>query len=392
MNRVCVLTSSIALCITLLICTMISLRYHRRSKFIKTGKLTFGEDLYQLSSAQKNRNQRSMISAIFTFDIPDLDRRKKVIDTIVKGTDKFTKVYFKKYKHVYNSLHDKILYIENKKSNIHDNIDCFSASPLLLIYSYDQSKILVIMDHVYIGGYFFQEWGTHVFGGTQINPYRLNYQLGLSELIALRFLLCKATPTYIKPQKDNLTLIDNRDQLKRFGIKIDVGKVKGKINPKIYIIDYLAKLLLKYLSIERRLNILLPIAFENDEYAYNNVGGIFIDVGLNDTIEDITKKLTSNRYNAVATNLLMQLMNKGKETRQKIDVIMTIGFIKEPTLVSLDELKQVEVSYSDIAHYGIYCASFTYGTVANVTVTINTKKFAYDSLIKHESNIFEINH
>ena len=392
MKSICVGAGAIALCIIALICVMVTLRYHHRSKILNGEKLTFGEDLYQQYSAKKNRKYKSVLNAIFTFDIVDPIRRKEIIDEVVINTDKFTKSYFKKYKYIYKKIENKKLYIENSKNSIYDNIDEHTVCPLLLIYSYDDSKILIIMDHVYIGGYFFQEWGTTVFKGETVNPYHLNYQPGLTELIALKFMLCKAIPSYIG-HSDSLTLIDNRDQLKRFGLKIDIEKIKVKnINPKVYIIHYLAKLLLKYLSINRGLNILLPVAFENDDYVYNNVGGIFINVGKDDSIEDVSSNLMNNRYNAIATNSLMQILNKGKTARQKIDVIMTIGFIKKPTLLSTNELQQIEISFSNVVQYGIYCASFAYGTVAHVSVTVNTKKFAYDSLMKYESNVFEIKH
>lgn len=394
MKSICIFTSLVSVCIVLSICTMIIMRYNNRANFIKTGELSFGEDLYQRESAMKNMKQRSFINAIFTFDIPNEIRRKSVIDSMVVNTDKFTKNYFKKYNNIYTQIKNKKLYIENTKESIYDNIDQYNIFPLLLIYSYDTSQILVMMDHVYIGGYFFQEWSTFVFKGEPIKPYRLQYMPVITELICLRFLLCKALPSYFDNHQ-HLSLVDNRDLIKRFGLKINIGDIKNKykdIKPKVYIIYTLAQLLLKYISIDRNVNILLPVAFENDRYAYNNVGAIFIDIGKRDTLKSIMKKLSNNAYNATATNALMQIVNQGKRARQKIDIIMTIGYIKNPTLTHLNEIKRVEVSYSDIAHYGIYCASFTYDTVAHVSITVNTKEFAYDSLLKNEPNIFPIHY
>jgi len=370
---------------------MISLMKYNQHKFINKGKLTFGEDKYQQDTAIKDGNNKISSPAIcvFSFDIENKEQVKDVIDTIAKRTVIFTHTYFKKYKKVYEKIKKVKMIRENHTNNIYDNFDIIMPDPIIIIYSYDQQKIMIAMDHIYIGGYFFMEWSTYAFSGDKLTPYKLNYTPGLTELNSLRFILMDAIPSYIRTKND-LPLFDNDDQIKRYTLKLDANDLKKKHNSKeikMCIIYEIAIVLLRYSTIHRKLNILIPVAFENTDYIFNNVGAIFISVSKDDTVSSITKKVKNNLYHTIATNHLMQIVHAGSGARSTIDAIMTIGYTKNPKLVNDHELSRIEVSFNTMCKYAFYCTSFTFGDTINITFTIMTPKFAIKKFLKNEKDI-----
>ena len=137
-------------------------------------------------------------------------------------------------------------------------------------------------------------------------------------------------------------------------------------------------------------NVIVPIAFKNTDYIYNNVGALLLTISEKDTPNSITKKLAEKSYHILATNHLMQLVNKGKDTRNTMDAVFTIGFIKNPNIVIPSKLEKMEVSYRDISFYGLYFASFTYGDVAHLSLTIMTNMFDTDNFLKEEKGSYLI--
>ena len=336
-----------ALLIVLCICLMIIVRDNKRYKFISSGEVTFGEDLFQNECKEKGINESAIIIALFTFNILDKDRLKKVIDNICKDTQYFVEDYFRRYKYLYVSMKDKNFIKENDKDDILTNINTEkNPIPLILIYSYSTQQILIIMDHTYIGGYFFQEWGTVIFKGDQIAPYLLKYQPIITELNSIRFLLCDIMPSHISGRK-NLTVLSDRNKITRVSIKYDIKLLAKKLGvpPKVSLIYTFSQLLFKYMNLNRSIKVIVPMAFKNDNYAYNNVGAIMLNINSTDSVTDIIKKLNKKQYHAYATNHLMQIINKGKDARSKIDAVFTIGYIKKSELVEKEEMTSVQITY-----------------------------------------------
>ena len=135
------------------------IRDKNRMTFLQTGKLTFGEDAFQDDCALKNKGRSSLINACFTLKKEDSVQDKILLDILVKRTQDFTLSYFKRYPLIYNKIKNKKLYMENTLPNIYDNVEQFDIFPLLAIYSYSSFQLLIIMDHTYIGGYFFSRVG-----------------------------------------------------------------------------------------------------------------------------------------------------------------------------------------------------------------------------------------
>ena len=392
MKTLCAIPLIMTLLIVLIICIMVVIRFDNRAKFLKTGELTFGEDAFQKDCEIKNHGRTSLIGACFTLNIEDPTQLKDQIDYIAHETQNFTLDYFKRYPKIYNKIKNRILYKENTLDNIYNNIENnFDVYPLLVIYSYPMSKVLVIMDHTYIGGYFFQEWGTVIFKGEKIKPYNLDYKMGLTELNSIRFLLMDILPKKIKSIPD-MNLFQNRKEIIRVGIQYNIKNLQEEygVKPKICLMYKFARIMFNNMKLKKEINILIPIAFKNNAYSYNNVGAILFTIYKNDTPKDITKRLEKKIYHSMATNHLMQIMNKGKEARSIMDAVFTIGFIKNPQHPTSDVMERIEVSYVDISFYGTYFASFTYGDIAHVSITIMTYDFDVDNFLNEEKDSYRI--
>ena len=99
---------------------------------------------------------------------------------------------------------------------------------------------------------FFQEWGTYIFGGEILKPFKLNYNPGLTELNSIRFILFDILPSKFRDRSD-LKIVSSRNDMKRVGIRynIDLLKKKHNCNPKVCLIFEYAQLMFKYMELSR---------------------------------------------------------------------------------------------------------------------------------------------
>ena len=372
---------------------LISLRFYKLSKF-SDDNLVFGEDKYHLETAKVNNGEISSPAICVLSLNVDHQRMVYLTEIICKRCIKFLLNYFKDYKSIYQLIinNKSKLVSESTTYNIYENSLTIMPLPMCLLFSYRERKIMMAMDHIYIGGYFFQEMATYVFSGEKIKPYKLNYTIGLTELNLIRFLIFDALPMYIRTNND-LPLLDNDDQIIRYSSQMDTKKLKeiyGDKNVKACIIHKLSLMLISYMSLKRNLNVMIPVAFQNNNYSFNNVGVIFLSINFTDTIDDIIKKIKNNLYQTSATNHLMQIANKGKKARDTIDAVMSIGYIKNPSLFCKNELSGLEVYFPTMSQYAIYIAAFTYDDISNITLSVMTKKFNTKSFEKNENNFKKI--
>lgn len=354
-----------AVYVVLIICIIIMIR--RNS--------VFAEDFY-------HKNKRNYINCSV-----HLDDTNCLIE-MIKNIIRYTLYYFKQYPDIYKKINKYNLYKTSKFENIYDNInDNLNVFPLCVIYN-KCNKILLIMNHYYLGGFFFLELSRILFKGERIIPYKNNYMPLLTELMALKFLMFDFLPITLN---NTLPIIDNKKNIKRVGLKIDVDILQKqyKCKAKPCIIYTVAQILFKYLDINRPLKILIPIAFENTPERYNNVGAIILNINKEDSPDIILNKLINKRYHTMVTNYLQSLSTKSSQARTCIDAIFTIGFVKN---VSITNPKKIttSVSFSNIPMYGIYCVSLSLTNIANISLTICTNLFNTEKFLMEEKDSYII--
>lgn len=364
---------------------MMLMRQNNLNNFDPDNEESFslGEDRYQKDCAiDKNKNSHSNIYCVVTFD-KDLKCIKYIVDKTLEFAYEF---FAKDYPAVYRKMMDNDYKVVEKTDDVYEawkNEDKYPVQVLKLLYSYPQRKLMMIMDHIYIGGYWFMEWGCRVFDGDYVEPYELNYQPVLTELNSLRFILNYYLGRVVG-ENSGLRLFGDRESVRRFVIRKHVRDLEepntGHVSTKVRIAWDIMKIIKPNLSVNRDIYFLMPIAFKSDKYGFNNVGAIMSSMSDDDDLESFNKRIMSRKYQAGATNHLMQLVNRGKEARQKIDAILTIGFVKNPKLITPEDLSKVEVSYADIGHYGIYCACFTYGDILHMSFTVMTPDFKMEQM------------
>ncbi len=381
--------------ILIAIFVMYETRKINMSSYEVNGGLTFGEDLYQKSLKDSGENVTSNIYCVLSFNVSEEKFQIDILPILIVETVKHTHDFFKDYPSIYSRLlaneyrivdqavDDDVYYHWRNKEN--DDIQI-----LKLLYSFSQRKIMMIMDHVYIGGYWFMMWGTKALLGDVVKAFSLDYKPVLTELISLRFIFQWYLPNYINGDTQMKQVKSNRD-ISRVGFKLNIPELFQMYNSdktvktKIIIAYGILNKLRPYLKIDRDINILMPVAFESNSQGFNNVGAVLTYYKQNENVSDFSARIMHRGYHAMATNHLMQIVNKGKEARQKIDIIMTIGFVKDIKLIKPDEMEMVEVSYNDVSHYSIYCATFTTFDTAHVSITIMTTELDVDSMRKDES-------
>ena len=370
----------------LIIVTMILVANYNKYISIQNNKTFFGEDLYH---SKHFKSGISYINSSLKLSI-DRDKSDKLIPILVKRMIKFTLKYFTKYPHIYVKINKYNLCEENKYENIYDNLKIrYKILPLKIFYSYKHQEILVIMDHLYIGGFFFQEFGRNILGGEKTNPYELKYIPILSELSIL-YLAKDAVPLYFRNTR--IPLVKDSNNIKRVGIKINIETLQKKYNSKSKpcIIHRLVQILFKYLKIDSNLPliIMIPVGFENSKLVHNNVGVIILDIYKSDTHNDILRKLKNKKYQATSTNYLQYIVNNTGDVRQFIDCVFSIGFIKNPKINSKEVT--ISVSFTDTCDYPVYCSSISVGNIANISLTICTNLFNTEKFLMEEKDSYII--
>lgn len=77
----------------------------------------------------------------------------------------------------------------------------------------------------------------------------------------------------------------------------------------------------------RPLTVGLSIAFNELSYLNNNVGLIFIEYDIDDTVETLQRKIESNFYQCYVTNFLLNCPSFGLNVRKKLDCILSSMYL-----------------------------------------------------------------
>ena len=333
-----------------------------------------GEDMYHEELGKNN-----LFYAYFKVKINNKNNILRFIDKI--------KIYhYNFYKNT--DIHPKIKYneiaIEVEKINIKEMYEknCSDIITLKIFYSLITNEILVLINHTYVGGFFFLECLIFASNAKKVKPYELIYKPILTELNCAYFLIKDGIPILNRKLKWKTNC--NEKNVKICSFKFDIKQIKKYYpneNIRSCIIFYLTHIIFNHMSIDlETLHILLPIGFKPKKGIYNNVGCIIINLNKYDTVQSINKKIIDNKYQASATNYLMQMVNKNKTVRQSINCVFTIGNISNGTII--DQFETIEISGPYPSPYNIYTACFTYNEVCHCSMTIMSEDFLYDKLLK----------
>ena len=342
-----------------------------------------GEDIYQNNRLIKNKINIHIYTTFYTNESNFLNLKnniEEVINEHFKNNIEKRDYIIKNYKieeeseEENNISNHEILWLKIKDLN----------PPILYIkYNTNRKRITILKDHRYFGGLFFLKLGGKITNTKPVTIYKEQYTPFLSELLILKFGIFWLTN---KP-KNSLKISNN---IKRISFSYNYLEDSKKF-PKVRKHTILCNTLLKIF--DKNISVLLPVAFESTSKNYNNVGCIFVEYNKDDTPEILENKISSNKYQAIATNNLQKIISKGKKVRNSIDLVLTMGYL----VGEYNNIKYSATSYLSIADYPIYIVSMTIENINYTTITLMTEDIDYDLLINKineneniKINLFEV--
>lgn len=243
---------------------------------------------------------------------------------------------------------------------------CNDDSALKIYINSDNAKMVIFLDHRFLGGTFFAKSTAHMIGADQIKfPDVTEVPLWKKLVSLLRFLLGGLSLYFMTP---SVMLTDN--PLRRIQWKTTIPK---DFHPKRAFVVHanLQEIFARLPRNVHTLNTMVPVAFCHVPGIYNNIGVLLLSLSRWDTVTTINTKIQSSGYQAIATNIISNSgwsSSRGGDIRSKIDMIMTMFYAKNCRI----KVKDVLVSYMNKPDYPLYCMSITCDNVAMTTLTINT--------------------
>lgn len=234
----------------------------------------------------------------------------------------------------------------------------------LNIYTF-KDTIIIFVDHRYFGGTFFVKSTLYMVQATPVTfPTEPSI---LSKLLCIgKFALFDLLK--IKYMNQNIPLSLASHKLKRTKWNFELhGDILCKKSFVIY--RNFCEIYSKLPTHINKLNVMIPVAFEQRNDVYNNVGAMVINIHRFDTFEDIYNKIYENGYQVVATNSISNWGFKcGRTIREKIDVIMSMFYVKDAVV----DVSDAYVSYMNKSVYSLYCISISYNSTVFTTLTVNS--------------------
>lgn len=385
--------------IILTICVITRQRIRNRAG--KNGYF-IGEDSYQLSRHNLNGEAYIFVRLEYNKDKISEDEIEK---RVIMATEFITNYFYDHHPEFFKINNGvKILdYILIQRENIecYDDIisrehnECYSPKIIRFVYSKKERVIVMVFNHLFLGGFSFVTLG-NIFttGRMPTQLIDVPYTPYLTELITLKFLICEYVPRKFS-SFDSLISYQDLNRIDRFigNIKMDdlmnPKRLRGisdittqqiMIPKKIILIHDILTRIIDSLPKEQ-INVIIPFAFNFDKVMFNNVGAILLTFNKGMSIQELNKALQKRYYHVIATNYLMNFINRGKEARNKADVVLTMAYAVTNSSDQLNTLNNIAISFRNKPDYSIYCCSYTVSGIAHITITNTSKDFDCDKIM-----------
>lgn len=262
-------------------------------------------------------------------------------------------------------------------------------SALKIFYCLSEHKILIFFDHRYMGGTFFAKATTHMIeadpNGIKFpDTSKISFFQKLYSLV--KFAFCDFYT--LKTMTQSVPL--SSGSLKTIQWNYDVPRDCD--TKRVFVMYKNFQEIFSRLPYDvMALNTMIPVAFEQREGVYNNIGVIILNVHRYDNLNDLYYKLDACKYHALATNIVSNWgFRGGNDLRRKVDLIMTMFYARDGAVGIQDAI----VSYMNKPDYPLYCMSVTYNGQVFTTLTANTdhlqlKTDDHCNILEQSEDIFD---
>lgn len=340
-----------------IICYSVFIRIYRW--YISFNKF-IGEDLYQYNKKQRSKN--SFVYSYCKFkNIPNHTQ-----NVINEATE-----YYNNYMSLYNIQEPIVTKRENfEKVSFFEFVDNCKDNSICIIY-YDDNTIISKFDHIYLGASFFQDFGKILYRA-ECDYIRYPPDFPILDISVARFGLKYLYEKIRGPDENYVPIRKSNTTLRRHFYTLNTPSLKKKgIVTNICIIYRIFQNILTRTN-RTELKAYLTYGFKNTEYICNNIGIVFVDFTKDMSLSDFNDYILSNKYQIVATNYFMQIVDKGKEARNSVDVVLSLGYFKSHIG---DNIEDFGCTFGSIPDYAIYCCSSSINNKTYVCITLNTDEY-----------------
>jgi len=270
---------------------------------------------------------------------------------------------------------------------IHDSWRPFALAdaPLLsriIIYRQEQ-LILLVGNHVYLGGYLLSQFVQLVFCKTvsrDVFP-RNPYLPVATELMMLAFLgrhlLLRA--------RHRPPLYPDRSQIERFYLRQDLAPLRARADAlrlnDLYVVIALHVQMVMQRMGKQRLRVTLPASFA-DEATFNTVGAILLDIDAAPDLDAMTRQvrrlIKRNQWQVSATNHIQRIFPTRKLSQRARNIVdLTLTIVPQKTLphnLLSQEMKTYEFTMGNI-QYPVYAMAFIFEDHVHTSFMVNTPAF-----------------
>ena len=348
------------------------------SKKMDYSRLLYGEDLYQKS--KKEKHGCSYIYKYIEVEKVDYKRIQRVIDYFI--------FYCQKYEIPVNFCVDKV-----------SSIGCVSELDKYypkrgeyLKIVYNDREVGMFFDHIYIGTEAFHCIGQRFFTESTKPLIKPTPGFPYQDIATWKFILRDIIPKYVYNREKHviLPMYNKEEDMNRIQIIKNVVKNdNSRLMNCIY--NCFSELFLRLPKEVLNIKGYITYGFQGDRTIHNNVGIIFVDISRWTTIKELEEQLKSKKYQAVATNYLMRIIERGQKTRNSVDVVLTIAKLSDLSF----KIKKQFYTFKKQPDYPIYCLSFTLDDEQHIFITSNTpsliinKDYEKTLNLKNSSNIIK---
>ena len=355
----------------------------------RAGYITFGgDDRYQAKNVHLNVHDAVMIARV---------RVEMTEDAFAAVVRRIEQNYLRWYESLRASIapalsgngFDTPLEIRNEAGNY-----ALTDTPLLakIIVCRKDQVILLVGNHVYLGGYLLSQFVQLVFcRNTAKNVFPRNRYVPVATELSILALFGRLA---LRRRHLKSLLRDDKAHIQRFYLKQDLAPIREKAAElqmhHLYLVIAMHVFTVMQRMHKTRLRVTLPVSFSAED-SFNTVGAMFLDVDAEPDVESMARKIRRlvrrNQWQVSASNHAQRIFPTRKlseRARNMVDLTLTVVPQKTlPDNLLASEMKDYEFTMDNI-HYPVYVMAFIFEDHVHSSFMINTPAFDVDAFLAQE--------
>jgi hypothetical protein len=355
-------------------------RFLRERRAASAGFITFGgDDRYQARNVQRDVHDAVMVARV------QLDMTEDAFEAVVARIQQHYVGWFEQLQAAIEHRPGGAAFAAPLEIHPTRQPFALAEAPLLskiVVYRQEQ-VILLVGNHVYLGGYLLSQFVQLVFcGSVSRNVFPRNPYLPVAtELMMLAFL----GRHLLMRARHRPPLFPDRSHIQRFYLRRDLAGIQAEANALklnyLYVVIALHVQMVMQRMNRNWLRVTLPASFA-DEATFNTVGAIILDIeatpDLAGMARQVRKLVKRSQWQVSATNHIQRIFPTRKLSQRARNVVdLTLTVVPQKTLpdnLLTKEMKSYEFTMGNI-QYPVYAMAFIFEDHVHTSFMVNTPAF-----------------